>query len=103
MNNKPYYRRYRRGRRYQLQKHQHPKNHYVQQRQGNPNAVLFQGNLANSMQFGSKGHELSGYVKRRVVLIDQHGNKQIATEKQFFNSARRLGKIQITDDEEGEF
>jgi hypothetical protein len=99
MNNKPYYRRYRRGRRYQLQKHQQHQSHPVQQRQGNPNAVLFQGNLANSMRFGSKGHELSGYVKRQVVLIDQHGNKQIATEKQFFNSARRLGKIRIADDE----
>jgi hypothetical protein len=69
---------------------------------GRSNETIFKGNLVDSMKFGSQGHELSGYVQRKVVLIDQHGNKQIATEKQFFNSAKRLGRIRIADDE-GEF
>jgi hypothetical protein len=54
------------------------------------------------MKIGSPGHELSGYVKRKIVIIDAQGNKQIATEKQFFNSAKQLGRIHIEDDE-GEF
>jgi hypothetical protein len=54
------------------------------------------------MRFGAKDHELSGYVQRKLVLIDQHGNKQIATEKQFFNSGKKIGRIRINDDE-GEF
>jgi hypothetical protein len=38
------------------------------------------------------------------VLIDQHGNKQIATEKQFFNSGQKIGRIRVSDDDsEGEF
>jgi hypothetical protein len=56
------------------------------------------------MRFGAKDHELSGYVQRKLVLIDQHGNKQIATEKQFFNSGQKIGRIKIGDDgSEGEF
>jgi hypothetical protein len=84
--------------------------HYAQPYRGHrqppaphqPNVILFQGNLAQSMKFGAKGHELSGYVQRKLVLIDQHGNKQIATEKQFFNSAKNIGRVRVNDDE-GEF
>jgi hypothetical protein len=69
-----------------------------------PNVIFFQGNLAQSMRFGAKDHELSGYVQRKLVLIDQHGNKQIATEKQFFNSGQKIGRIRVSDDDsEGEF
>jgi hypothetical protein len=64
--------------------------------------ALFQGNLAQSMKFGAKGHELSGYVQRKVILIDRNGNKQIATEKQFFNSGAKLGRVRVHDDE-GDF
>ncbi len=63
---------------------------------------IFRGNLVDAMKFGSPGHELSEYVKRKIVIIDLQGNKQIATEKQFFNSAKQLGRIHIEDDE-GEF
>lgn len=66
-----------------------------------PNAIFFQGNLVQSMRFGAQGHELSGYVARKLVIIDQHGNKQIATEKQFFNSGKKLGNIRMGDDEAG--
>jgi hypothetical protein len=67
-----------------------------------PKESMFRGNLVDAMKFGSPGHELSGYVKRKIVIIDAQGNKQIATEKQFFNSAKQLGRIHIEDDE-GEF
>jgi len=93
-----------------LAHHRHRRKHHVQQYRPHqqaatphqPNAIFFQGNLSQAMRFGAKGHELSGYVKRKLVLIDRNGNKQIATEKQFFNSGRQIGRIHI-DDDEGEF
>jgi hypothetical protein len=54
------------------------------------------------MNFGSKDHDLSGYVKREIVIIDSHGNKQIAREKQFFNSGKKIGKIHV-DENDSEF
>ena len=54
------------------------------------------------MKFGSKNQELSGYVKREIVIIDKDGNKQIAREKQFFNSGNKMGRIRI-DENESEF
>jgi len=45
------------------------------------------------MNFGSNNQEISGYVKREIVIIDRDGNKQIAREKQFFNSGNKLGRI----------
>lgn len=51
----------------------------------NPTNV-FNGNIVDNMNFGHQGDNLSGYVERKVVLIDRQGNKQIATETQFYNS-----------------
>jgi hypothetical protein len=51
------------------------------------------------MKFGGRDHDLSGYVKREIVIIDRHGNKQIAREKQFFNSGKRMGRVRINEDE----
>ena len=47
------------------------------------------------MKFGGRDHDLSGYVKREIVIIDRHGNKQIAREKQFFNSGKRMGRVRF--------
>ena len=57
----------------------------------------FSSNLANSKNFGSKGHDLSGYVKREVVMVDSQGNKQMAREVQFFNSWKNLGRVIINE------
>jgi hypothetical protein len=102
MNHKKYLSQYRGKRRHHLQPYRgNPQNPPGPQQ---PNVIFFQGNLAQSMSFGAKGHELSGYVQRKLVLIDQHGNKQIATEKQFFNSGQKIGHIRVSDDDsEGEF
>ena len=42
------------------------------------------------MKFGNPGDTLSGYVQREVVFIDRQGNKQIARERQFFNSGKNI-------------
>ena len=47
---------------------------------------VFRGNIVNGMRFGNPGDMLSGYVQRELVYIDRNGNKQIARERQFFNS-----------------
>ncbi|MBQ9519853.1 MAG: hypothetical protein IJR67_00040 [Acholeplasmatales bacterium] len=55
----------------------------------------FTSNLASNEGFTKNGHELSGFVKREICVIDAHGNKKMAREVQFFNSARKLGSIHI--------
>jgi hypothetical protein len=55
------------------------------------------------MRFGAKGHELSGFVSRKLIYIDNRGNKQIATERQFFNSTRKMKRIKIADEGEGDY
>ncbi|MCF7930467.1 MAG: hypothetical protein K9L02_03035 [Acholeplasmataceae bacterium] len=60
---------------------------------------FFQGNLVKDMKFGGKGHDLSGYVQRTLVVKDRYGNVQIAKEKQFFNSSKRVRRVRINDDE----
>jgi hypothetical protein len=69
------------------------------QHYGGNSRPVFQGNLVSGMNFGSRGHELSGYVKREVYAKDSHGNIQHAKETQFYNSARRIGRIRVHDDE----
>ena len=48
------------------------------------------GNLVNGMKFGNPGDMLSGFVQRELVYIDRNGNKQIARERQFFNSGKSI-------------
>ena len=51
---------------------------------------VFRGNIVNGMKFGQPGDMVSGYVQREVVMIDRQGNKQIARERQFFNSGKNI-------------
>ena len=51
---------------------------------------VFRGNIVNGMRFGNPGDMLSGYVQRELVYIDRNGNKQIARERQFFNSGKNI-------------
>ena len=62
-----------------------------------PATSPFSSNLANNMNFGSKGNDLSGYVKREVIMVDSQGNKQMAREVQFFNSWKNLGRVIINE------
>lgn len=55
---------------------------------------IFRGNIVNGMKFGQPGDMVSGYVQREVVMIDRQGNKQIARERQFFNSGKNI-KVRI--------
>ena len=57
-------------------------------------AQVFRGNIVNGMKFGNPGDMLSGYVQREIVMIDRQGNKQIARERQFFNSGKSIN-VQI--------
>ena len=57
----------------------------------------FSNNLATNMNFGGKDHDLSGYVKREIVMVDAQGNKQMAREIQFFNSWKKLGLVSINE------
>ena len=86
------------------QKKHYPSSYHHKRRYKSPaiNNNFFQGNLASNMNFGSNNQEISGYVKREIVIIDRDGNKQIAREKQFFNSGNKLGRIRI-DENESEF
>ena len=51
---------------------------------------VFRGNIVNGMKFGNPGDMVSGYVQREVIMIDRQGNKQIARERQFFNSGKNI-------------
>ena len=51
---------------------------------------VFRGNIVNGMKFGNPGDMLSGFVQREVIMIDKQGNKQIARERQFFNSGKNI-------------
>lgn len=51
---------------------------------------VFRGNIVNGMKFGNPGDMLSGFVQREIIYIDRNGNKQIAKEKQFFNSGKHI-------------
>ena len=67
------------------------KNHNINTKKTSTNTMqLFKGNIANNMKFGNPGDVISGYVQREVVIIDYQGNKQIAREKQFFNSGKNI-------------
>ena len=57
----------------------------------------FSNNLSNDMRFGRKGNDISGYVKREILIEDSKGNKKMAREVQFFNSAKRIGRICIDE------
>lgn len=52
--------------------------------------TIFRGNIVDNMNFGHKDDELSGYVKREIIVQDCNGNKQIAREVQFYNSGKKL-------------
>lgn len=57
----------------------------------NSTSSIFKGNdMFHNKSFDNKGQELSGYVERTLIQIDQYGNKQIAKEKQFINSGRNM-------------
>ncbi len=60
---------------------------------------FFNGNLVQDMNFGANGHELSGFVERTVMMRDRHGNVQKMSEKQFFNSGNRIGRIRMNGNE----
>lgn len=45
------------------------------------------------------GYEVSGFVQRVVFIKDQYGNQQLAKEKQFFNTGKKLGRVRVVDDE----
>ena len=60
---------------------------------------FFNGNLVQDMKFGAQGHELSGFVERTVMMRDRHGNVQKMSEKQFFNSGNRIGRIRLNGNE----
>jgi len=60
---------------------------------------FFNGNLVQNMDFGGDDHELSGFVKRELIITDNKGNKQIAREKQFFNAGKKIKKVTVKDDE----
>ena len=51
---------------------------------------VFRGNIVNGMKFGNPGDMVSGFVQREVIIIDRQGNKQIARERQFFNSGKNI-------------
>jgi hypothetical protein len=80
------------------------KRHYPSKNRENKNkggqmfGDFFNGNLANNMKFGTPDSELSGYVKREVYMKDQYGNVQRASEKQFFNSGKKLGSVRVDDE-----
>lgn len=78
------------------------KKYYPKQRNNNPpnlSGGFFNGNLATNMKFGGNNHDLSGYVERKIYMRDRHGNVQRASEKQFFNSGKQLGRVLVHDDE----
>ena len=81
------------------QKRHHPPSQYKSRNRPTANQNFFQGNIANNMNFGGQGHDLSGYVQRTLVMKDRHGNVQIAKEKQFFNSSKNGMSIRVHDDE----
>jgi len=77
------------------------KKYYPQKRNNNlPNITggFFNGNLGH-FKFGGNNHDVSGYVERKIYMRDRHGNVQRASEKQFFNSGKQLGRVKIYDDE----
>ena len=59
---------------------------------------LFQGNLMPHIKH-QDGYEVSGYVRRTVIIKDRYGNQQIAKEKQFFNTGKNLGRVKVIEDE----
>jgi hypothetical protein len=83
-------------------RHPAKKHHHTKRKRPNhhpPQTNLFQGNIANNMNFGGQGHDLSGYVQRTLVMKDRHGNIQIAKEKQFFNSSKNGMRVRVYDDD----
>ncbi len=85
------------GKHYPARRYGGSRRYYPARRQQaqNQNFSVFQGNMANNMRFGNKGDDLSAYVFRRLVMIDKEGNRQYATEEQFFNSGKKIGAVRI--------
>ena len=79
-----------------LRKRTYSKPYYPTTRRSN-NHSPFSNNLSNDMRFGRKGNDISGYVKREILIEDSKGNKKMAREIQFFNSAKNLGRIHIEE------
>ena len=78
-----------------VRKNNHSQHYYPTTRRNNDNP--FSSNLANNMRFGGKNNAVSGYVKREILMEDSKGNKKMAREIQFFNSAKNLGRIHIEE------
>lgn len=76
------------------------KKYYPKNRNNVPNLAsgFFNGSL-NHHKFGDNGHDISGYVERKIYMRDRYGNVQKASEKQFFNSGKQLGRVLVHDDE----
>lgn len=55
----------------------------------------FSRNLSKDLKFGNKGDDISAYVERELIIVDSQGNRKIARERQFFNSGKRIGKVEI--------
>lgn len=79
-----------------LRNRTYSKPYYPTTRRSN-NHSPFSNNLSNDMRFGGKGNDVSGYVKREIIMEDSKGNKKMAREVQFFNSAKRIGRIFIDE------
>ena len=85
-------------------KYNHPKQyHRKNNKPVNPIQGFFNGNLAQNMKFGGNDHDLSGYVERTMMVRDQYGNVQKMREKQFFNSAKHIGKVVVQEDERNSY
>ena len=61
------------------------------------NISPFAGNIINKSAFNQRGHDVSGFIKREMVIIDRNGNKRMARETQFINSFKRIGRVCIND------
>lgn len=55
----------------------------------------FSKNLSQDLKFGNKGDDISAFVERELIIEDSQGNRKIARERQFFNSGKRIGKVEI--------
>lgn len=80
---------------YPVKKKYYPKSKNVGSK---PFSSLLGNNMVDNMRFGTKGHDLSGYIKREIIIKDRYGNTQIAREQQFFNSAEDLN-VKINQNE----
>lgn len=71
----------------------HKKTHHKQTR--NP---FFGKDFIRPVSFDTNKTNFSGHVVRVMIVKDRYGNQQIAKEKQFFNSGKDIGLVEVDDD-----